>query len=402
MLSQNCMPSSLSNWPVAPTSNNDYSDHLENNLTDTYNMNGSMDRIDNDPYQNNNQSYSQDFKPTFYNPFEVKHRRRTTRAQFKVLEKTFQENPKPSATIRRLLAQRLNMTPRGVQVWFQNRRAKAKLQSQQDRRGSESSTVTRNEECTNMNSTWGQEDSKNSPSSLPYDMQRFSSFSSDSSTQSIHSSYAPSENYSPSIKNYYTGNPHMMQKKYEPIHFMNNESFQGYQFQDHPHIRTAYSALQEEMPQAAMLRRNSCPANLISNMLPMQMLQQCHVPKSSGNHFLTSPSMPSKARRWSSINADGIAEQEQLSYMTSMAQSSESFAAPSSVGSTLSRWDVDSASSVSSSPSSSLRFPMSNGEASPVEERMVPSSLPMGFSEAPDSLKLQMSQLQCAIDTFSV
>ncbi|KAI9280620.1 homeobox domain-containing protein, partial [Umbelopsis sp. AD052] len=60
-------------------------------------------------------------------------RRRTTRAQFKVLEKTFQENPKPSATIRRMLAQRLNMTPRGVQVWFQNRRAKAKLQSQQDK-----------------------------------------------------------------------------------------------------------------------------------------------------------------------------------------------------------------------------------------------------------------------------
>ncbi|KAG2174975.1 hypothetical protein INT43_006037 [Umbelopsis isabellina] len=395
------MSASLTNWPVAPTSNNDYNDHLENNLTDSFNMTGPMERIDHDPYQNNNQSYTQDFKPTFYNPFEVKHRRRTTRAQFKVLEKTFQENPKPSATIRRLLAQRLNMTPRGVQVWFQNRRAKAKLQSQQDRRGSESSVITRNEECTNVNTTWGQEDSKNSPPSLAYDMQRFSSFSSDSSTQSVHPSYAPSETYSPSIKNYYAGHPRMMQKKYEPVQFMSNESFQGYQFQDHPHLRTAYSALQEEMPQTAMLRRNSCPANLISNMLPMQMLQQCQVPKSSGNNFLTSPNMPSKVRRWSSINADAIAEQEQLSYMTSIAPS-ESFATPSSVGSTLSRWDVDSASSVSSSPSSSLRFPMTNGEASPVEERMAPSSLPMGFSDTPDSLKLQMSQLQCAIDTFSV
>ncbi|CEP17187.1 hypothetical protein [Parasitella parasitica] len=67
-----------------------------------------------------------DFRPTFYNPFEIKHRRRTSRAQFKVLEKTFLENPKPNAAVRRWLAQKLGMTPRGVQVWFQNRRAKEK------------------------------------------------------------------------------------------------------------------------------------------------------------------------------------------------------------------------------------------------------------------------------------
>lgn len=69
-----------------------------------------------------------DFRPTFYNPFEIKHRRRTSRAQLKVLEKSFSENPKPNATVRRILAQKLDMTPRGVQIWFQNRRAKAKLQ----------------------------------------------------------------------------------------------------------------------------------------------------------------------------------------------------------------------------------------------------------------------------------
>ncbi|KAI8378043.1 uncharacterized protein BYT42DRAFT_614671 [Radiomyces spectabilis] len=72
-----------------------------------------------------------DFTPTFYNPFEIKHRRRTSRDQFKVLEKTFLDNPKPNATVRRWLAQKLSMTPRGVQVWFQNRRAKAKTQRQQ-------------------------------------------------------------------------------------------------------------------------------------------------------------------------------------------------------------------------------------------------------------------------------
>ncbi|ORX95944.1 Homeodomain-like protein, partial [Basidiobolus meristosporus CBS 931.73] len=55
-----------------------------------------------------------------------KHRKRTTKSQFRVLERAFQENPKPNNAVRRTLAQELSMTPRGVQVWFQNRRAKAK------------------------------------------------------------------------------------------------------------------------------------------------------------------------------------------------------------------------------------------------------------------------------------
>jgi hypothetical protein len=81
--------------------------------------------VDNNAYKENSTS---DFRPTFYNPFEIKHRRRTSRAQLKVLEKSFCENAKPNATVRRILAQQLDMTPRGVQIWFQNRRAKAKLQ----------------------------------------------------------------------------------------------------------------------------------------------------------------------------------------------------------------------------------------------------------------------------------
>lgn len=69
-----------------------------------------------------------EFMPTFYNPFETKHRRRTSRAQFKLLDASFSENSKPSAAMRRWLAQKLGMTPRSVQVWFQNRRAKEKGQ----------------------------------------------------------------------------------------------------------------------------------------------------------------------------------------------------------------------------------------------------------------------------------
>jgi len=72
------------------------------------------------------QSPNGDFKPTHYNPFEIKHRRRTTKAQYKILERSFIENQKPSANIRRSLATKLDMTPRAVQVWFQNRRAKTK------------------------------------------------------------------------------------------------------------------------------------------------------------------------------------------------------------------------------------------------------------------------------------
>ncbi|KAJ7739289.1 hypothetical protein B0H14DRAFT_2542662 [Mycena olivaceomarginata] len=70
--------------------------------------------------------------PTDYRPFhlctanEVKHRKRTTSAQFKVLEGIFERDTKPNAALRTELAAQLNMTARGVQVWFQNRRAKEK------------------------------------------------------------------------------------------------------------------------------------------------------------------------------------------------------------------------------------------------------------------------------------
>lgn len=67
-----------------------------------------------------------ELRTTFYNPHEVKRRRRTSKSQFKKLEKAFNENPKPDASTRRHLAQKLSMSPRGIQVWFQNRRAKSK------------------------------------------------------------------------------------------------------------------------------------------------------------------------------------------------------------------------------------------------------------------------------------
>ncbi|KIP01555.1 hypothetical protein PHLGIDRAFT_55548, partial [Phlebiopsis gigantea 11061_1 CR5-6] len=55
-----------------------------------------------------------------------KHRKRTTRPQLKVLEDVYKYDTKPAAALRKKLADELGMVPRGVQVWFQNRRAKEK------------------------------------------------------------------------------------------------------------------------------------------------------------------------------------------------------------------------------------------------------------------------------------
>ncbi|KAL7415379.1 hypothetical protein BDY24DRAFT_382721 [Mrakia frigida] len=61
---------------------------------------------------------------------EIKTRRRTSRAQFQTLETMFQKTSKPTQTDRKNLGEQLDMSPRAVQVWFQNRRAKAKKQRQ--------------------------------------------------------------------------------------------------------------------------------------------------------------------------------------------------------------------------------------------------------------------------------
>lgn len=75
-----------------------------------------------------------------YRPNEVKHRKRTTRQQLKVLEETFHKTQKPDGNVRKALALQLNMTPRNVQVWFQNRRAKDKNLAKRTTRSVEDGT----------------------------------------------------------------------------------------------------------------------------------------------------------------------------------------------------------------------------------------------------------------------
>jgi len=66
------------------------------------------------------------FKTNFYNPYDTKKRTRTTKEQLGALEAIFQCSPKPPLAVRRELSTKLEMPMRNVQVWFQNRRAKAK------------------------------------------------------------------------------------------------------------------------------------------------------------------------------------------------------------------------------------------------------------------------------------
>ncbi|KAJ7442443.1 hypothetical protein FB451DRAFT_1376979 [Mycena latifolia] len=74
-----------------------------------------------DPISN---SVDSSFYP--YTPNDVRHRRRAMGAQLKVLQGLFTRNPRPDAARRKALAAQLNMTPRSIEIWFQNRRASEK------------------------------------------------------------------------------------------------------------------------------------------------------------------------------------------------------------------------------------------------------------------------------------
>eukprot|EP01130_Rhizamoeba_saxonica_P013559 TRINITY_DN579_c0_g1_i1.p1 TRINITY_DN579_c0_g1~~TRINITY_DN579_c0_g1_i1.p1 ORF type:complete len:170 (-),score=37.51 TRINITY_DN579_c0_g1_i1:60-569(-) len=55
-----------------------------------------------------------------------KKRYRTSNEQRIVLEETFKTEKLPNIELREALAKQLNMTPRRIQIWFQNKRAKEK------------------------------------------------------------------------------------------------------------------------------------------------------------------------------------------------------------------------------------------------------------------------------------
>lgn len=75
--------------------------------------------------------------------FNVKKRKRTvlTAKQHKMLSRSFEDCAFPDAEQRLSLGKLLNMTPRTVQIWFQNQRQKVKNNSPDDR-SNESSEET--------------------------------------------------------------------------------------------------------------------------------------------------------------------------------------------------------------------------------------------------------------------
>lgn len=57
---------------------------------------------------------------------DIRRRRRLQPHETNFLVRIFEQYPRPSAALRDMIASKLGMSQRGVQIWFQNRRAKAK------------------------------------------------------------------------------------------------------------------------------------------------------------------------------------------------------------------------------------------------------------------------------------
>lgn len=91
-----------------------------------------------------------------------KKRTRTSPDQLRILQKAFSTDPMPNSSARMALAKRLGMNARAVQVWFQNRRAKEKLENRRTDNGKGSSSNA--DTPTDRNSNNGSHSYAKSPS----------------------------------------------------------------------------------------------------------------------------------------------------------------------------------------------------------------------------------------------
>ncbi|CAG8613619.1 2377_t:CDS:2, partial [Ambispora leptoticha] len=75
---------------------------------------------------NNNSNNTVSQPPPPPTPTNNKKRTRATPEQLAILEETFKTNTSPNSKVREALAEKVNMSERSIQIWFQNRRAKMK------------------------------------------------------------------------------------------------------------------------------------------------------------------------------------------------------------------------------------------------------------------------------------
>ncbi|WUR04501.1 homeobox domain-containing protein 4 [Vairimorpha necatrix] len=104
-------------------SNNYITNNTDNYINNIENYSNTNGINKNENYINNIINNNKNFRD---DPFLIKHRKRTTKKQLEILEKNFEICIRPDAKMRKKLGDQLNMTPRAVQIWFQNRRAKIK------------------------------------------------------------------------------------------------------------------------------------------------------------------------------------------------------------------------------------------------------------------------------------
>ncbi|KNC99776.1 uncharacterized protein SPPG_05154 [Spizellomyces punctatus DAOM BR117] len=112
------------------------SDHEEQPVDDLddHDMESDVEEVDEpNPKALEMSSTSTEMTTTGKTPQKPRRRPRATPEQLAILEETYKVNTSPRGRLRAELAKRLGMTERSVQVWFQNRRAKVKLNEKRAR-----------------------------------------------------------------------------------------------------------------------------------------------------------------------------------------------------------------------------------------------------------------------------
>ncbi|KAJ3263823.1 hypothetical protein HDU77_009847 [Chytriomyces hyalinus] len=103
--------------------------HTQNHFASSANpaATGTNTNPSNDNINNSNNNNSDDDNDDDDDTRSMNKRKRASVAQIAALDDAFSMNPNPDSATRKLLAVKCGMTPRSVQIWFQNRRARIRL-----------------------------------------------------------------------------------------------------------------------------------------------------------------------------------------------------------------------------------------------------------------------------------